>query len=57
MNSNLLGIIVLNAIVILVGVLLMLRNLVASPAFNIGLALAILGVTVILITREINEKQ
>ena len=50
------GIIVLNVIVILIGVMLMLRNLVASPAFNFGLAFTLLGLSIILITREINGK-
>ena len=53
MKSTLLRIIALNVIVILIGVLLMLGNLVASPAFNIGLALTILALSIILITREI----
>ena len=56
MKSTLLGIIVLNVMVILIGVLLMLRNLVASLAFNIGLALTLLGLSIILIIRDINGK-
>ena len=56
MKSTLYGIIVLNVIVILIGVLLMLRNLVGSQAFNIGLALTILGLSIILITREIKGR-
>ena len=56
MKSILLGIIVLNVIVILIGVLLMFGNLVASPAFNIGLALTIIGSSIILITREIKGR-
>jgi hypothetical protein len=56
MKSTLLSIIGLNVIVILIGVLLMLRNLVASPVFNIGVAITILGLSIILIIREINGK-
>ena len=50
------GIIVLNVIVILIGVLLMLRNLVGTQAFNFGLAFTILALSIILIIREINGK-
>ena len=46
----------MNVIVILIGILLMFGNLVASPAFNIGLALTIIGVSIILITREIKGR-
>ena len=56
MKSTLLGIIVLNVIVIFIGVFLMLRNLVGTQAFNFGLAFSILGLSIILITREINGK-
>ena len=56
MKSTFLVIIVLNVIVILMGMFLMLRNLVGSQAFNFGLAFTILGLSIILITREINGK-
>ncbi len=46
----------LNVIVILIGVLEMLGNLVGSLAFNIGLALTFLGLSIILIAREITGK-
>lgn len=54
MKSTLLGIIVLNIAVILVGILLMLRNIVSSQAFNIGLALTFLALSIILLSREVD---
>ena len=57
MKSTLLRVIALNVIIILIGVMQMLGNLVASPAFNIGLALTLLGLSIILIAREIKGKQ
>ena len=45
---------VLNVVVIIIGILLMIRNLVSTQAFNIGLALTILGLTNILIIRSID---
>jgi hypothetical protein len=56
MKSNLIGVMVLNLVVVLIGLLLMLRNLVSSTAFNIGLALTFLSLSIFLITKEINGK-
>ena len=44
--------ILLSIVVILISVLLMIQNLVGSPAFSIGLALFLLGLTNILGTRD-----
>ena len=56
MKSILSRIMALNVIVILIGVLEMFGSLVGSSAFNIGLALTFLGLSIILIAREINGK-
>ena len=56
MKSILSRIMALNVIVILIGVFQMFGNLVLSPAFNFGLALTILGLSIILIAREIIGK-
>ena len=44
--------ILLSLVVILISVLLMIQNLVGSPAFSIGLALFLLGLTNILGIRD-----
>ncbi len=56
MKSILSRIMALNVIVILIGVFEMFGSIVGSPAFNIGLALTFLGLSIILIAREINGK-
>ncbi len=46
----------LNVIVIFIGVFEMFGSIVGTSAFNIGLAFTLLGLSMILIAREINGK-
>ena len=55
MKSSKIGVWIISAIVILIGVPLILTNLVSTTNFNIGLALILLGLSNILLTGKQNE--